>query len=325
MTKTPKTQPMPYLKLWLSYMDDIQFLKLPRGARLRYFELNMLAWRANSSRLLDPETGEPLSAAEIALLLRDSEPAVQKDMAWLQKARLVEQSDGAWYLPRFESEQIDWKEYRQAAAERAARYRSRENAGSEEKLIEDKQDESKTEDKEQTQIISEIKSSEVKVKRNNDVTRDTPTEKEEEAEEQTDAEGGVRSELLNNVSVPNLNSTAPNEIHPGLHNLAVYWKECTGEHISRFSQRLINIRLYEGVSPDVIHEKIQKLGLYEPRNWDTYFAECMKPERPSASMVEMISFAQQPLNLEQLLHALRRNNIAQPTREQLVAWGYIRE
>lgn len=156
-----KKQAMPYMKLYTSYLDDLRLNKLPEPTRWRYVQLYLLAFKSDSSgQLIDVECGEPMTPADIALLLRTDEKTVTDDISKLLTAGLMFKDGNTLGICRYAAEQVNQAEYRKAAAERTARSR--------EKNSQAKRSDSDSEDNSQEKDNSIYQS--IKVKSNNHVT-----------------------------------------------------------------------------------------------------------------------------------------------------------
>ena len=247
-----KKQPMPYLKLWLTYLDDVRLNRLPEAIQMRYIKLYMLAYKGDSHRLVDVETGEPFSAADLAMLLRTDEASMESYLAALVSAGLLGQAeDRAWTIIRYWDEQVNQAEWRQKETERRARLRQKqsEEKASDQELQE--QDQAEGKDFKGKVIISNQKSSQVK--RPAPVPRDTHG---------TDAE----------PDEPPL----PVKVPPELIALSKIWMQHIGERMGLGPHRLIVRALQAGIDLKDIEKKIISTAEYDPDNLEAYFATCMQ-------------------------------------------------
>ena len=66
-----KKQPMPFMKLYLSILDDPDYIELSRTAKSLYFEFYLLAWNADAGGdILNRDTLRPFTLKNLAARLR---------------------------------------------------------------------------------------------------------------------------------------------------------------------------------------------------------------------------------------------------------------
>ena len=112
------------MKLYKSYLDDMDFIDMDRVTRSYYWDFYLLAWNADADGdLLNRETCKPLTVKNIVLRLRGSTEAVNQALKELSDAGFMELQGDTWNISRYTEEQDNQAEYREKQNERQARKR----------------------------------------------------------------------------------------------------------------------------------------------------------------------------------------------------------
>ena len=158
----------PWLKLWTAYGEDPRFLRLSDAARARFWDLYILAGKADAGGLI--LAGDNIATLEdLAFILRRETDQVKAAVEELVNASLLTSEAGGWEIARFTEEQGPAQsEKRQKWKERQAR--KREKFGVEE--LNKNSDSEEDQDQDQSKSKSKSKRSRESHAR---VTRDTHT------------------------------------------------------------------------------------------------------------------------------------------------------
>ena len=273
-----KKQAMPYMKLYTTYLDDMDFIELERNTRSRYWDFYLLAWNADAGGdLLNRETGKALTIKNLALRLREEAGEITRSLEVLEAAGFMSKDGDIWHITRYAEEQDNQDVMRKSWSERQAKHRNKSTQPNE-----DESQANETELNGEERIIESIsQSNRIKLKSHMDVTRDSRVENNDGA---TDGPIGANAySYSSSGSNSKADAGEPLGIHPDLHALSKIWQIFMGAHISPFAQRLINKGLYDGLDPDAIAEKIETTAIHEPTNPLAYFAECIRelyPDEP---------------------------------------------
>ena len=261
-----KKQAMPYMKLYTTYLDDIDFIELERAARSLYWDLYLLAWNADAGGdLLNRETGKPLTIRHIALRLRDEAATLEKDLAALSGAGFISRHGDTWRISRYQDEQDNQEAMRNSWSGRQAKHRKKPKEPTEEESQEN-EDEDQMEEK---IIISDNQSNQTELKSHTDVTRDS------RGDGMNESQDGLDIIYLYSFPSPTRNKLQAG-MHPYLHTMAEVWVSHMGGHITAYPQRIINQALNDGIDPQKIAYMIQTTATHEPANKNGYFAQCIK-------------------------------------------------
>ena len=121
-----KKQPMPFMKLYLSILDDPEYIELSRTAKSLYFEFYLLAWNADADGdILNRDTLKPLTVKNLALRLRTSTDEINSALGELLPAGLLASDGVTLSICRYQEEQDVQEVIREKARERQARSRER--------------------------------------------------------------------------------------------------------------------------------------------------------------------------------------------------------
>lgn len=115
---------MPWIKLHTSLLNDPRLSEVEPLARLRLYELMMLAGQCDAGGALVRPDGSPMSIANIAWALRVSADQIASDITALCAVGLIERHDETVFIAGFEESQGQSQSEKRAAwAERQARRR----------------------------------------------------------------------------------------------------------------------------------------------------------------------------------------------------------
>lgn len=121
-----KKQPMPFMKLYLSILDDPDYIELSRTAKSLYFEFYLLAWNADAGGdILNRDTLRPFTLKNLAARLRTNTAEIESAMNELIPAGFVALDDDTWSICRYLEEQDVQEMIREKARERQARSRQK--------------------------------------------------------------------------------------------------------------------------------------------------------------------------------------------------------
>jgi len=96
--------PMPWIKLYTEFLDDLKVRRLPELAQLRFIELCLLAGLCDCEGVL-ATSGEAMTDEDIAWRLRVPLEQLTTDLRTLAAARLVVRTDDGWLIPAFAERQ----------------------------------------------------------------------------------------------------------------------------------------------------------------------------------------------------------------------------
>ena len=120
----------PWLKMWVSWVDDPQYLRLTMAEQTAYWRVYALAHRCNAGGFLITDSGSPLSMEEIATTLHivssQDTKALKSMLEKMDKEREIFIKDGALFITRYEEEQaLRPSDTKEAMADRQRRRRER--------------------------------------------------------------------------------------------------------------------------------------------------------------------------------------------------------
>ncbi|GAI59382.1 unnamed protein product, partial [marine sediment metagenome] len=120
----------PWLKMWISWVDDPKYLRMTMAEQTAYWRLYALAHRCNAGGLLVTDSGSPLSVKEIANILHiissQDTGALKSMLEKMDKEREIFIKDGALFIARYEEEQARRpSSTKEAVADRQRRRRER--------------------------------------------------------------------------------------------------------------------------------------------------------------------------------------------------------
>lgn len=118
------TMSMPWIKLHTSLLNDPRLSEVEPLARLRFYELMMLAGQCDAGGALVRPDGSPMSVANIAWALRVGADQIASDITALCAVGLIDRHDETVFIAGFEESQGQSQSEKRAAwAERQARRR----------------------------------------------------------------------------------------------------------------------------------------------------------------------------------------------------------
>lgn len=109
--------PMPWLKLWHTFLDSPKVQRVTEALRARYVNLLCVACKFD-------QNGRLPDVAEIAFLMRLDPKDTAKTLAALVDAKLIDRRASVYYVHDWDQ----WQSGKSKAAEKQQRYRDRRNA-----------------------------------------------------------------------------------------------------------------------------------------------------------------------------------------------------